>query len=145
MSNPQLNLTSHEPRFILYWDEGRGKLIQRRSLGYHSRKPISYVHEGRIIHKDWSKYDRESVVFKPKGSSIEFLYKKTDRAYRKTNNLSSILKRRPNSTKNLPYYLAINMDYWLGRRRRKVKNVEKSLMIDDLIYIHNYNFYKEGI
>lgn len=74
--------------------------------------------EGRLIHRDWSRYDRYHVVFHPKPFSVDVLYKKTDWAYRKTYSPSSIWRRRPSSLKNLPYHLAINMDYWLGRRRR---------------------------
>lgn len=79
--------------------------------------------EGRLLHRDWSKYDRYHVVFRPKGFSTEVLYKKTEWAYQKTYSLPSILKRIPYSIKNLPYYLAINMDYGLGRRLRKNKSL----------------------
>jgi hypothetical protein len=41
-SNPRLNLTSHEPPFILSEDDRRGKLSQRGSLGRHSQKGDSY-------------------------------------------------------------------------------------------------------
>jgi radical SAM superfamily enzyme YgiQ (UPF0313 family) len=75
--------------------------------------------EGRLIHRDWAKYDRYHVVFRPKHFSIEMLYKKTDWAYRKTYSPLSIWKRRPSNLKNLPYHLAINIDYWLGRRLRQ--------------------------
>lgn len=75
--------------------------------------------EGRLIHRDWSRYDRYHVVFHPRQFSVDMLYKMTDWAYRNTYTFSSILKRRPSNLKNLPYYLAINMDYWLGRRLRQ--------------------------
>lgn len=77
------------------------------------------LEEGRLIHRDWSKYDRYHVVFRPKHFSVEMLYEKTDWAYRKTYSLSSIWKRRPSVIKNLPYHLAINIDYLLGRRLRQ--------------------------
>lgn len=75
--------------------------------------------EGRILHRDWSKYDRYNIVFQPKNISIEDLKQKTDKAYRKTYSLHSMFKRRPSSLKNLPYYLAINFSYWFGVKLRK--------------------------
>jgi radical SAM superfamily enzyme YgiQ (UPF0313 family) len=77
--------------------------------------------EGRILHNDWSKYDRYNIVFKPKNISIEELSNKTDEAYKKTYSLYSIFKRMPLSLKNIPYYLAINLSYWLGARLRRKK------------------------
>lgn len=75
--------------------------------------------EGRLIHRDWSRYDRYHVVFHPKQFSEEVLYKMTDWAYKKTYTLTSIWKRKPSNLKDLPYHLAINMDYLLGRRLRQ--------------------------
>lgn len=75
--------------------------------------------EERLIHKDWSRYDRYHVVFHPKQFPVEILYKMTDRAYRKTYTFLSIWKRRPSNLKDLPYHLAINIDYRLGRRLRR--------------------------
>jgi hypothetical protein len=43
MSIPRLNLTSHEPQFILSEDDRRGKLSQRGSPGPHSQKGDSYL------------------------------------------------------------------------------------------------------
>jgi len=83
--------------------------------------------EGRLIHRDWSKYDRYHVVFLPRRFSVRLLYEKTDLAYRNTYSLSSIWKRRPSLLKNLPYYLAINMDYWIGMRRRQKSPSHPSL------------------
>lgn len=77
--------------------------------------------EGRMLHNDWSKYDRYNIVFKPKNISIEELRNKTDEAYKKTYSLCSILKRMPLLLKNIPYYLAINFSYLIGSRLRRKK------------------------
>lgn len=83
--------------------------------------------EGRLIHRDWSRYDRYHVVFHPKQFTAEVLYKMTDWAYRKTYTFLSMLKRRPSNLKDLPYYLAINIDYWIGRRLRDDSLFDKAM------------------
>lgn len=73
--------------------------------------------EGRLLHRNWSKFDRYNIVFKPKNITIEELKTKTDEAYRKTYSLMSILKRCPSKVQNIPYYFAINLSYRLGAKR----------------------------
>ncbi len=78
-----------------------------------------FSREGRMLHNDWSKYDRYNIVFQPKNISIEELSKKTDEAYKKTYSLCSIFRRLPSILKNIPYYLAINFSYLIGARLRR--------------------------
>lgn len=78
-----------------------------------------FSREGRILHNDWSKYDRYNIVFQPRNISIEDFRNKTDEAYKRTYSFYSIFKRLPSVFKNIPYYLAINLSYWLGARLRR--------------------------
>lgn len=75
--------------------------------------------EGRLLTTDWSRYDRYHLVFKPKNIDIERFYHLADEAYRKTYSPLSILRRTPGVLKNIPYYYAINLSYWLGSRLRR--------------------------
>ena len=49
--------------------------------------------ENRILTTDWSKYDFEHVVFKPKNMTIEELLNNTRRFYRKVYSIPNIIKR----------------------------------------------------
>jgi len=73
--------------------------------------------EGRILHRDWSKYDRQNVVFLPKHFSPEELQDSIFWAYRQTYNWRSIWKRRPFSFQHFSLYLALNFGYMRGVRR----------------------------
>ncbi|MEW6109171.1 MAG: radical SAM protein [Nitrospirota bacterium] len=73
--------------------------------------------EGRIIHKNWEKYDRYNIVFRPKNLPVEELHKKSLDAYLKTYSIRSIFKRMPSNIKNILPYFAINLGYRLGSRR----------------------------
>ncbi len=73
--------------------------------------------QGRILHRDWEKYDRYNIVYAPKNISSEELHRKTAEAYRKTYAVSSILGRMPAQLQNLLPYLAINVSYRLGAKR----------------------------
>jgi radical SAM superfamily enzyme YgiQ (UPF0313 family) len=75
--------------------------------------------EGRLLHKDWALYDRYNVVFQPKNFTIDEFKKFADEAYKKTFSMSSILRRTPSVIRNIPYYYAMNMSYWLGARARR--------------------------
>jgi radical SAM superfamily enzyme YgiQ (UPF0313 family) len=75
--------------------------------------------EGRITERDWSKYDRYNIVYRPKNVSVAELKRGADEAYRRTYGPMSILRRLPGRLRNIPYYLAINGSYWLGARRRR--------------------------
>jgi radical SAM superfamily enzyme YgiQ (UPF0313 family) len=73
--------------------------------------------EGRIIDRDWSKYDRQNVVFKPRNFSPGDLQEKVFWAYRQTYNLRSLWQRRPFSFQNFSLYLVLNFGYMKGLKR----------------------------
>jgi radical SAM superfamily enzyme YgiQ (UPF0313 family) len=82
--------------------------------------------EGRILHRDWSKYDRQNIVFQPKNFSPEELQKNIFWAYRQTYNLRSLWQRRPFSFQHFSLYLALNFGYMKGVRKMEqdaAKNV----------------------
>ena len=76
--------------------------------------------EGRILHTDWTKYDRHTIVFKTKNISAEELHKNAMNAYLKTYSIKSILRRMPSNIKNIPPYFAINLSYRFGAKRLKI-------------------------
>ncbi len=61
--------------------------------------------EGRILHKDWSKYDTKHVVFSPASMSPEELLEGYKRIVRTVYSFDSIVKK-------LNYYW--NLDFWKG-------------------------------
>lgn len=67
--------------------------------------------EGRILHKDWCKYDTANVVFKPKNMSVEELKAGYDKIYQDLFSLSSIWKRRPNKISSSIAYFAGSLLY----------------------------------
>jgi radical SAM superfamily enzyme YgiQ (UPF0313 family) len=79
--------------------------------------------EGRIIDHDWSKYDRQNVVFQPRNLTPRELQEKIFWAYRQTYNLGSLWQRRPFSFQHFSLYLALNFGYMKG-----LKKMERELM-----------------
>jgi radical SAM superfamily enzyme YgiQ (UPF0313 family) len=75
--------------------------------------------EGRLLHKNWSLYDRYNIVFRPRNFSVEEFRRLADEIYRKTYSMPSILRRTPGVIKNIPYYYAINLSYWFGAKLRR--------------------------
>lgn len=73
--------------------------------------------QGRILHREWDKYDRYNIVFQPKGISIGELHEKTLQAYLRTFSAGSIIKRMPKNPGSVLPYLAMNISYRLGSRR----------------------------
>jgi len=73
--------------------------------------------QGRILHRDWEKYDRYNIVFAPKQISAEELHRKTAESYKKTYSIPSILRRLPATLQNVLPYLAMNLSYRLGAKR----------------------------
>lgn len=73
--------------------------------------------EGRILHRDWEKYDRYNIVYVPKNIAADELHRKTAEAYRKTYTAASILRRIPSRPGNVLPYLAMNISYRLGAKR----------------------------
>ncbi|MGE3316652.1 MAG: radical SAM protein, partial [Planctomycetaceae bacterium] len=67
--------------------------------------------EGRILHKDWSKYDTAHVVFRPKHLSIEQLTAGYEWCYRRLCSHRSIWRRRPLDRRAIPAYLAMSYLY----------------------------------
>ncbi len=73
--------------------------------------------EGRILHRDWSKYDRQNIVFQPRHFTPEDLQDQIFWAYRQTYNLGSLWQRRPFSFQHFSLYLALNFGYMKGLRK----------------------------
>ncbi|HEV2454777.1 MAG TPA: radical SAM protein [Verrucomicrobiae bacterium] len=62
--------------------------------------------EGRLLHRDWEKYDTAHVVFRPKQMTPEELLLGYDWLYRRLFSHASIWRRRPPQLSALPTYLA---------------------------------------
>jgi radical SAM superfamily enzyme YgiQ (UPF0313 family) len=62
--------------------------------------------EGRLLHRDWEKYDTAHVVFKPKHMTPEELLLGYDWLYRRLFSHASIWRRRPAELSALPAYFA---------------------------------------
>ncbi len=62
--------------------------------------------EGRLLHRDWDKYDTAHVVFRPKQMRPEELLLGYDWLYRRLFSHASIWRRRPRAVSAVPTYLA---------------------------------------
>ncbi|GMU66203.1 MAG: hypothetical protein AMXMBFR36_24770 [Acidobacteriota bacterium] len=62
--------------------------------------------EGRLLHRDWSRYDTAHVVFRPKRMTIEELEEGYSGCYRRLFSHASIWRRRPSDPSAVPAYLA---------------------------------------
>jgi radical SAM superfamily enzyme YgiQ (UPF0313 family) len=62
--------------------------------------------EGRLLHRDWEKYDTAHVVFKPKQMTPEELLQGYDWLYRRLFSHASIWRRKPQELSALPAYFA---------------------------------------
>ncbi len=67
--------------------------------------------EGRILHRDWEKYDTGHVVFRPKRMSVEQLEAGYAWCYRRLFSHASIFRRRPRDLRAAPAYLAMSYLY----------------------------------
>jgi radical SAM superfamily enzyme YgiQ (UPF0313 family) len=67
--------------------------------------------EGRILHRDWSRYDTSHVVFRPKHLSPTELERGYAWCYERLFSARSIWKRRPARTSELPSYLLMSALY----------------------------------
>ncbi len=67
--------------------------------------------QGRIIDRDWSRYNTSHVVFQPKQMSPEQLREGYLRAYREFYSFKSILKRLPDDPRRRAPYLLFNLCY----------------------------------
>jgi radical SAM superfamily enzyme YgiQ (UPF0313 family) len=71
---------------------------------------------GRLLHKDWSKYDTAHVVFRPKHMSEEQLAEGYAWCYRTLFSHRSIWRRRPRDWRAVPPYLAMSYLYKRSNR-----------------------------
>jgi radical SAM superfamily enzyme YgiQ (UPF0313 family) len=72
--------------------------------------------EGRILHRDWDKFDTAHVVFKPKHMSCEQLDRGYAWCYEKLFSHRSIWKRRPTDSGAILAYLAMSYLYKRSNR-----------------------------
>jgi len=74
-------------------------------------------HEGRILTRDWSRYDTETVVFRPRGSSPERLTEGLREAWARTYGLRSIARRARLLEPDAVFTLAANLGFRFYARR----------------------------
>lgn len=67
--------------------------------------------EGRLLHKDWSRYDTAHVVFRPKRMTCEQRAEGYAWCYRRLFSHRSIWRRRPLDRSAVPAYLAMSCLY----------------------------------
>lgn len=75
--------------------------------------------EGRLLTRDWSRYDMANVVYSPKKMSPETLRAGHDWAWREFYSLPSIAQRMPRGLRNLGGVLMLNMAFrhhWYSHR-----------------------------
>ena len=73
--------------------------------------------EGRIMTRDWSRYDRQNIVFQPRHFTPEDLQDRIFWSYRQTYNWRSLWQRRPFSFQHFSLYLFLNFGYMKGLRK----------------------------
>jgi radical SAM superfamily enzyme YgiQ (UPF0313 family) len=66
---------------------------------------------GRVLHRDWSKYDTAHTVFEPKNMTPEKLEAGYGWCYRRLFSSASIWRRRPKDWRSVPAYLAMSYLY----------------------------------
>jgi radical SAM superfamily enzyme YgiQ (UPF0313 family) len=67
--------------------------------------------EGRILTRDWSRYDGQHAVFQPASMSAHELERHTERVWKRTYRLASIAQRLGGARIQLPVALAANLGY----------------------------------
>jgi radical SAM superfamily enzyme YgiQ (UPF0313 family) len=72
--------------------------------------------EGRLLHRDWSRYDTAHVVFRPRHLTVEQLELGYDWLYRRMFSLASIWRRRPEGIGAVAPYLAMSLLYKRSNR-----------------------------
>lgn len=72
--------------------------------------------EGRILHRDWSRYDTGHVVFQPKHLTPEELAQGYGWLYQRLFSHASIWRRRPSDLRAVPPYLAMSYLYKRSNR-----------------------------
>ncbi|MBA2480923.1 MAG: B12-binding domain-containing radical SAM protein [Planctomycetes bacterium] len=73
--------------------------------------------EGRILHRDWEKYDGQHVVFRPTGMSIDELQLGTETAWKHAYSWRSIASRLRRTAAPLHVSLVTNLGYRFYARR----------------------------
>jgi len=79
--------------------------------------------EGRVLSKDWSLYDMNTVVFRPRHFSPEGLQTQYEQLNRELYSLSSICRRSLNLQKNMVIFVPQNLGFrsaWARVRRPHV-------------------------
>ena len=71
---------------------------------------------GRLLHRDWSRYDTGHVVFKPKHLTPEQLLQGYHWMYQHLFSLPSIWRRRPRDVRAVAPYLAMSLLYKRSNR-----------------------------
>jgi radical SAM superfamily enzyme YgiQ (UPF0313 family) len=72
--------------------------------------------EGRLLHKDWSRYDTGHVVFRPRHMTPEQLAEGYAWCYERLFSHGSIWRRRPQDPRAVPAYLAMSYLYKRSNR-----------------------------
>jgi len=72
--------------------------------------------EGRLLHRDWSRYDTAHVVFRPKHMTVDELQLGYDWLYRRLFSPGSIWRRRPRQASAVLPYLAMSLLYKRSNR-----------------------------
>jgi len=72
--------------------------------------------EGRLLHRDWSRYDTAHAVFRPRHMAPEELEKGYAWIYRRLFSHQSIWRRRPEDWRAVPPYLAMSYLYKRSNR-----------------------------
>jgi radical SAM superfamily enzyme YgiQ (UPF0313 family) len=72
--------------------------------------------EGRLLHRDWSRYDTSHVVFRPRHMEPEELAEGYAWCYRRLFSHASIWRRRPDDWRAVPPYLAMSYLYKRSNR-----------------------------
>lgn len=75
-----------------------------------------FEREGRLLHRDWSRYDTANVVFRPRRMTVEQLQEGYEWCYRTLFSLGSIWRRRPQQLRAVPAYLAMSLLYKRSNR-----------------------------
>lgn len=72
--------------------------------------------EGRLLHRDWSRYDTGHVVFRPKHMTVEELEQGYGWIYQRLFSHASIWRRRPEDWRAIAPYLAMSYLYKRSNR-----------------------------
>jgi radical SAM superfamily enzyme YgiQ (UPF0313 family) len=96
------------PRLVQWIEANRMECATFHILTPYPGTPLfkQMESEGRLLHRDWSKYDTAHVVFRPKHLTPEELLLGYDWLYRRLFSHGSIWRRRPAALSALPTYLA---------------------------------------